>query len=215
MYRTIFKSLFDILLSILLLTLSSPILLITILLLSASNRGKIFFIQPRPGENEKLFNLIKFKTMTDEKDDEGNLLHDELRLTGIGKLIRLTSIDELPQLVNVIKGDMSLIGPRPWLVEYLPMYNDFQHRRHEVKPGITGWAQVKGRNAISWDKRFEYDVYYVDRLSFSLDAKIFFLTIWNILKGEGISGEGSVTMKKFVGFGENLKSEDGGKNSEL
>jgi lipopolysaccharide/colanic/teichoic acid biosynthesis glycosyltransferase len=138
--------------------------------------------------------------MNDKKDIKGEELPDADRLTKTGKLIRKLSIDELPQLINVIKGDMSLIGPRPWLVEYIPLYNDFQMRRHEVKPGITGWAQVNGRNALSWDKRFEYDVFYVDHLSFGLDAKIFFLTIWNIITGKGISGEGSVTMEKFTGI---------------
>ena len=137
--------------------------------------------------------------MNNRKDSNGYLLPDEDRLTGIGKMIRKLSVDELPQLINVIKGDMSLIGPRPWLVEYLTLYNDFQMRRHEVKPGITGWAQVNGRNALSWDNRFEYDVYYVDHISFSLDVRIFFMTIWNILTGKGISGEGSVTMTKFSG----------------
>jgi lipopolysaccharide/colanic/teichoic acid biosynthesis glycosyltransferase len=137
--------------------------------------------------------------MNDRTDADGNLLPDDQRLTRIGSLIRKTSIDELPQLWNVLKGDISLIGPRPWLMEYLPLYNEFQRRRHEVKPGITGWAQVNGRNALTWEKRFEYDIYYVDHLSFSLDLKIFLLTIWKILKGEGITGEGSVTMEKFKG----------------
>jgi undecaprenyl phosphate N,N'-diacetylbacillosamine 1-phosphate transferase len=135
--------------------------------------------------------------MTDVKDQEGKLLPDEKRLTRVGQIIRKLSLDELPQLFNVLKGEMSLIGPRPWLIEYLPLYNDFQRRRHEVKPGITGWAQVNGRNAVSWEKRFEYDVYYVDHVSFLLDSKIFFLTIWKILKGEGISGRDSVTMTRF------------------
>ena len=137
--------------------------------------------------------------MNNKLDSSGNLLPDDQRLTRAGRLIRKTSIDELPQLLNVLKGDMSLIGPRPWLVEYLPLYNDYQRRRHDVKPGITGWAQVNGRNAVSWDKRFEYDVYYVDHISFWLDVKIFFLTIWKILKGEGISERNSATMTKFIG----------------
>ena len=175
-----------------------------------SNRGKVFFIQPRPGKDEKIFNLIKFKTMNDLRDDSGVLLPDSDRLTWAGKLVRKLSFDELPQLINVIKGDMSLIGPRPWLVEYLPLYNNYQQRRHEVKPGITGWAQVNGRNAVSWADRFDYDVYYVDHISFGLDVKIFFITIWKILKGEGISGEGVVTMEKFDGTEDGrLKMEDG------
>jgi len=200
MYKSIFKPLFDLIISIILILVSSPILLITIILLLFANRGKVFFIQARPGKNEHVFHLFKFKTMNDQMDDEGNLLPDADRLTGVGKLVRKLSIDELPQLFNVIKGNMSLIGPRPWLVEYLPLYNDFQRRRHEVNPGVTGWAQVNGRNALSWEKRFEYDVYYVDHVSFVFDIKIFFLTIWNILSGRGISGEGSVTMEKFKGI---------------
>jgi undecaprenyl phosphate N,N'-diacetylbacillosamine 1-phosphate transferase len=197
MYIKYFKRLSDFFISLSLLILLSPVLIITILILIANNSGKVFFIQARPGQNDEIFKLIKFRTMTDERDNEGKLLPDEKRLTKTGKMIRQLSLDELPQLLNVIKGDMSLIGPRPWLVEYLPLYNDFQRRRHEVKPGITGWAQVNGRNAVSWEKRFEYDVYYVDHVTFVLDAKIFFLTIWKILKGEGISGRDSVTMKKF------------------
>jgi lipopolysaccharide/colanic/teichoic acid biosynthesis glycosyltransferase len=156
-------------------------------------------VQARPGKDEKIFQLLKFKTMNDKKDGEGQLLPDADRLTKIGKFIRKTSIDELPQLYNVIRGDMSLIGPRPLLVEYLPLYDEFQQRRHKVKPGITGWAQVNGRNALSWKKRFEYDVYYVDHISLLLDLRIFFLTILNIITGKGISGGGSVTMSKFIG----------------
>ena len=200
MYQKIFKPLIDVLLSTILLVISSPILLLTSLFLMIANRGSVFFVQPRPGKDQRIFKLVKFKTMNNKKDSDGNLLPDADRLTKVGKIIRKLSVDELPQLINVIKGDMSLIGPRPWLVEYLPLYDDFQKRRHEVKPGITGWAQVNGRNALSWDKRFEYDVYYVDHLSFGLDVKIFFLTIWNIITGKGISGEGSATMEKFTGI---------------
>jgi lipopolysaccharide/colanic/teichoic acid biosynthesis glycosyltransferase len=200
MYQKIFKPLIDVLLSFILLVISSPILLLTSLSLMIANRGSVFFVQPRPGKDQRIFKLVKFRTMNNQKDSDGNLLPDADRLTGVGKMIRKLSVDELPQLINVIKGDMSLIGPRPWLVEYLPLYDDFQKRRHEVKPGITGWAQVNGRNALSWDKRFEYDVYYVDHLSFGLDVKIFFLTIWNIITGKGISGEGSATMEKFTGI---------------
>jgi lipopolysaccharide/colanic/teichoic acid biosynthesis glycosyltransferase len=199
MYRKIFKPIIDVLLSIFLLIISSPFLLITSVLLLIANRGSVFFVQPRPGKDQRIFKLVKFRTMNNKKNSDGDLLPDADRLTVIGKIVRKLSVDELPQLINVIKGDMSLIGPRPWLVEYLTLYNDFQKRRHEVKPGITGWAQVNGRNALSWDKRFEYDVYYVDHISFRLDVKIFFMSIWNILTGKGISGEGSVTMTKFSG----------------
>lgn len=167
--------------------------------LAIAHKGKVWFIQPRPGIHGRIFRLIKFKTMTDERDHDGNLLPDEARMTRAGKFIRRTSIDELPQLLNVLKGDMSLIGPRPLLVEYLPLYNAGQRRRHEVRPGITGWAQVNGRNALSWNDRFAMDVWYVDHLSFSLDLKILFLTLVKVLRAEGISGEGSVTMKKFTG----------------
>jgi lipopolysaccharide/colanic/teichoic acid biosynthesis glycosyltransferase len=199
MYTSIAKPFIDLILSIILLLVSTPILIITIILLLFANRGKVFFVQPRPGRNENIFYLIKFKTMNDSVDVKGHLLPDAERLTTIGKIVRIMSIDELPQLFNVIKGDMSLIGPRPWLVEYLPLYDDFQRRRHEVKPGITGWAQVNGRNALSWNERFNYDVHYVENISFVLDVKIFFMTIWNILAGRGISGEGSATMEKFNG----------------
>ncbi len=159
----------------------------------------MWFIQKRPGYNERIFNVIKFKTMNDDRDEHGNLLPDERRLTTIGNLIRKTSMDELPQLVNVLKGDMSFVGPRPLLVEYLPLYSTAQRKRHSVKPGITGWAQVNGRNAILWQKRFEYDIWYVDHISFMLDMKILTMTILKVFKAEGISGEGSVTMKKFSG----------------
>lgn len=168
-------------------------------MLSIVNRGSPFFIQMRPGKNQKGFRLIKFKTMNDRKDVKGNILPDSERLTAVGKLIRKTSLDEIPQLLNVIKGDMSLIGPRPLLVEYLSLYSDFQNRRHEVKPGITGWAQINGRNAISWEQKFEYDVWYVDNLSFFLDVKIFFKTIKKVFIPEGISSATSQTMEKFIG----------------
>jgi lipopolysaccharide/colanic/teichoic acid biosynthesis glycosyltransferase len=200
MYRQIVKPTIDTSLAVILLIISSPLLLLTIVFLFIANSGKVFFIQARPGKEEKIFNLIKFRTMNDKKDEKGNPLPDKDRLTTVGKVVRKLSIDELPQLFNVIKGDMSLIGPRPWLVEYLPLYNDFQRRRHEVKPGITGWAQVNGRNALSWERRFDYDIYYVDYISFALDIKIFFLTIYNIILGRGISGEGSATMEKFRGI---------------
>lgn len=176
-----------------------PVFLIVTALLYLANQGKPFFLQPRPGKDGKIFRVIKYKTMNDQKDAQGNLLPDEVRLTPVGKFVRKTSLDEIPQLLNVIKGDMSLIGPRPLLVEYLPLYNEVQRRRHEVRPGITGWAQVNGRNAISWDEKFRYDVWYVDNLSPWLDLKIIFLTIYKIFKSEGISAEGVATMPKFQG----------------
>lgn len=176
-----------------------PILLICILMLLIANRGKIWFTQPRPGRNGRIFTVVKFKTMTDECDAHGHLLSDEKRLTAIGKFIRKTSLDELPQLFNVLKGDMSFVGPRPLLVEYLPLYSAEQARRHEVKPGITGWAQVNGRNTVSWPKKFAYDVWYVEHISLGLDLKILFLTVLKVFKAEGISSETSVTMEKFRG----------------
>lgn len=199
MYRSFFKRLIDILVSLLILTAALPLLVVTMLLLSFYNRGKMFFIQERPGINGRSFKIIKFKTMNDRKDEKGDLLPDHIRLTSFGKFVRKTSIDELPQLINVLKGDISLIGPRPLLMEYLPLYSQKQARRHEVRPGITGWAQVNGRNAISWEKKFEYDVYYVDNLSFALDLKIFFLTIFKIFKSEGINSVNYATMEKFTG----------------
>jgi undecaprenyl phosphate N,N'-diacetylbacillosamine 1-phosphate transferase len=159
----------------------------------------ILFVQKRPGYKGKIFKIYKFRTMTSEKDENGNLLPDEMRLKGVGKIIRSLSLDELPQLLNVLKGDMSFVGPRPLLVEYLPLYNERQKKRHDVKPGITGLAQVMGRNALSWKEKFEYDVYYVENLSFWLDLKIIFLTIWKVLKREGVSQEGRATMEKFNG----------------
>jgi lipopolysaccharide/colanic/teichoic acid biosynthesis glycosyltransferase len=176
-----------------------PVFIVVILSLLITNNGKPFFFQLRPGLHGKVFKMIKFKTMNDKKDNGGNLLPDSKRLTRMGKFIRKTSLDEIPQLLNVIKGDMSLIGPRPLLVEYLPLYNNYQKRRHEVKPGITGWAQVNGRNAISWEMKFEYDVWYVDHLSFLLDIKIFFLTIKKVFKSEGINQNGYATMPLFKG----------------
>jgi lipopolysaccharide/colanic/teichoic acid biosynthesis glycosyltransferase len=164
-----------------------------------ANNGKPFFFQTRPGNNEKLFKIVKFKTMTDEKDKNGKLLPDEKRLTTVGKWVRKTSLDELPQLINVVKGEMSLIGPRPLLPEYLPLYNKEQKKRHTIRPGITGWAQVNGRNAISWVDKFKLDVYYVENLTFWLDVKIVFLTIKKVLVKEGVSSSTSVTMEKFKG----------------
>lgn len=177
----------------------SPVFIVVVILLAIANAGKPFFVQRRPGKDGKIFKVIKFKTMNDRKDKNGQLLPDSERLTPIGRFVRKTSLDEIPQLLNVIKGDMSLVGPRPLLEEYLPLYSAVQRRRHDVRPGITGWAQVNGRNAISWQKKFEYDVWYVDNISAALDLRIILLTIRNVLKSEGISSETSATMEKFTG----------------
>ena len=177
----------------------SPIFLLATIGLFFANQGKPFFFQTRPGKNEKLFQIIKFKTMNDKKDAAGNLLSDAERLTPIGSFVRKTSLDEIPQLLNVLKGDMSLIGPRPLLIQYLPLYNSIQKKRHDIRPGITGWAQVNGRNAISWEQKFEYDVWYVENCTFALDVKILFLTVKKVFKSEGISQEGEVTMEVFKG----------------
>lgn len=199
-YANCLKRVLDFLIALCAFSVSLIILIPVALFLHFANKGAgVFFLQPRPGRNGKIFKVIKFKTMTDEKDAEGNLLPDEVRLTKVGRFVRSTSIDELPQLWNVIKGDMSLIGPRPLLVQYLPLYSPEQARRHEVRPGITGWAQVNGRNSISWKQKFEYDVWYVDHLSFALDLKIIFLTIKKVFVREGISHEGMATMEPFNG----------------
>jgi len=202
MYRTLFKPVFDFFLTCVVFALTSPLFLMVSLLLALFQNGNIFFTQDRPGKNERIFRLVKFKTMNDKKDKNGELLPDVDRMTSVGIWIRKLSLDELPQLLNVLKGDMSLIGPRPWLVEYLPLYNDYQRKRHLVKPGITGWAQIHGRNQLDWGERFKYDIYYVENLSFTLDVKIFFLTIWNIFRAKGVSGKKSVTMHKFEGNNE-------------
>ncbi|WP_407374833.1 sugar transferase [Methanobrevibacter sp.] len=200
MYRKLFKLIFDLIFSGCALVLASPIILILWICLTIVNKESgAFFSQQRPGKNAKIFKVIKFKTMTDQKDSEGNLLPDEKRLTKVGKFIRSTSLDELPQLWNVVKGDMSLIGPRPLLPEYLPLYDESQKRRHEVRPGITGWAQVNGRNTISWKQKFEYDIYYVDNMSFILDLKIIYLTIKKVFIREGINSATSATMETFNG----------------
>lgn len=199
MYLRFIKPLSDCVVASTVLILASPILLLLILLLSWANNGKPLFFQLRPGKDEKVFKLIKFKTMNDKQDATGNLLSDAERLSKIGKFVRKTSLDELPQLVNVLKGDMSLIGPRPLLVEYLPLYNNVQKQRHKVKPGITGYAQVNGRNAISWQQKFEYDVWYVENISLSLDIKIAFLTIKKVFRSEGINSTTAATMEKFTG----------------
>ena len=200
MYKHFFKRLLDFILSLLALSILGPILLIIIVWLHFANKGAgAFFLQERPGKNDKIFKVIKFKTMTDERDTEGNLLPDADRLTKVGKFVRSSSIDELPQLINVLKGDMALIGPRPLLVQYIPLYSTELARRHEVRPGITGWAQCNGRNAINWTKKFELDVWYVDHCSFLLDLKIIFLTIKKVFVREGISQEGQATMEYFTG----------------
>lgn len=199
MYKNFFKIFFDFLLALSGLIILSPFFILIFLALFIANNNKPFFLQPRPGKNGTIFKVIKFKTMNDKKDAEGNLLPDADRLTGVGKFIRKTSLDEIPQLLNVIKGDMSLVGPRPLLVEYLPLYNGTQKRRHEVKPGITGWAQVNGRNAISWEQKFEFDVWYVDHLSFPLDVKIIWLTFKKVFISEGINSDSAATMEKFMG----------------
>lgn len=200
MYRNFFKRLIDFILVLCVLLVIWPILLIITVWLHFANKGAgAFFTQDRPGKNGKIFKVIKYKTMTDERDAEGNLLPDADRLTKVGQFVRSTSIDELPQLINVLKGDMALIGPRPLLPQYLPLYSPEQARRHEVRPGITGWAQINGRNAISWTKKFEYDVWYVDHCSFLLDLKIVFLTIKKVFIREGISQEGQATMEFFNG----------------
>lgn len=200
MYKICIKRILDFLIVFCALLLIWPILLVITIWLHFANKGAgAFFLQERPGKDGRLFQVIKFKTMTDERDTNGNLLPDEARLTKVGKFVRSTSIDELPQLVNVFKGDMSLIGPRPLLPQYLPLYSKEQARRHEVRPGITGWAQCHGRNAISWTKKFELDVWYVDHCSFLLDLKIIFLTIKKVLVREGISQQGQATMEMFNG----------------
>ncbi len=200
MYKYFFKRLIDFIIVFCVLVVIWPILLIITLWLHFANKGAgAFFAQERPGKGGKEFKVIKFKTMTDERDADGNLLPDADRLTNVGRFVRSTSIDELPQLINVLKGDMALIGPRPLLVQYLPLYSKEQARRHDVRPGITGWAQVNGRNAISWTKKFELDVWYVDHCSFWLDVKIIFLTIKKVFVREGISQEGQATMEFFTG----------------
>ncbi len=199
MYKFFFKSIIDFLLTIIGFLLLSPLFVIVMIGLFFANQGKPFFFQLRPGKNGKIFKIIKFKTMNDKKDSNGNLLSDAERLTKIGSFVRKTSLDEIPQLLNVIKGEMSLIGPRPLLPEYLPLYDANQARRHEVKPGMTGWAQVNGRNAISWQQKFEYDVWYVEHLSFGLDIKILLLTIMKVFKFEGINMQGQITTEAFKG----------------
>lgn len=199
MYKKYLKRFLDFVAAFCGLVLLSPIFIIVMVGLYFANQGKPFFFQERPGKNERIFKIIKFKTMNDKKDAQGNLLPDAERLTKVGSFVRKTSLDEIPQLINVLKGDMSLIGPRPLLVQYLPLYNDFQKQRHMVRPGITGWAQVNGRNAISWKQKFEYDVYYVNHISLKLDLKILLMTVEKVIKTEGINQQGQVTMENFNG----------------
>jgi lipopolysaccharide/colanic/teichoic acid biosynthesis glycosyltransferase len=189
----------DFLIALIGLILLSPVFIVVTILLYFANQGKPFFFQARPGLNEKIFHIIKFKTMNDRKDKKGNLLPDSERLTPVGSFIRQTSLDELPQLINVLKGDMALIGPRPLLPQYLPLYNESQKRRHNIRPGITGWAQVNGRNAISWTKKFELDIWYIDHLSFKTDCRVVLLTLKKVIKKEGINQAGQATAEIFNG----------------
>ncbi len=199
MYKTTIKPILDFLAALIGLLVLSPVFLVVWIGLALANNGKPFFFQKRPGKNERIFTIIKFKTMNDKKDAQGNLLPDARRLTAIGSFVRKTSLDEIPQLLNVLKGDMSFVGPRPLLPEYLPLYNARQRKRHNVKPGITGWAQVNGRNAISWEQKFEYDVWYVENQSFTLDLRILFKTVKKVFKSEGIAQVGQVTAERFNG----------------
>jgi len=199
MYRNIVKPTFDFLAAFFGLIILAPIFVIVTIGLMIANKGTPFFFQKRPGKNERIFSIIKFKSMNDKKNSEGQLLPDAQRLTVVGSFVRKTSLDELPQLLNVLKGDMSFVGPRPLLPEYLPLYNGRQRKRHNVKPGITGWAQVNGRNAIGWEQKFEYDVWYVAHQSFALDLKILFLTLKKVVVSEGISSNGQATAEAFKG----------------
>lgn len=200
MYRLFLKRVFDLVIATILILALIPLLIIAVLLLTLVNQGNPFFIQARPGKNEKIFYIIKLKTMNDKVDSIGNLLPDNVRLTKVGSIVRKLSLDELPQLFNVIKGEMSLIGPRPLLPQYLPLYNASQKKRHNIRPGITGWAQVNGRNLLTWKQKFNYDVWYVDNLSFKIDIKIFILTLLKIFKREGVNSNNSATMEPFNGL---------------
>lgn len=199
MYKSYWKRFFDVTIALCAFVALLPAFLFLLAALTIANRGNPFFLQPRPGKNGRIFSVLKFKTMSDRVDADGNLLPDEERLTAVGCVLRRTSLDEIPQLLNVIKGDMSLIGPRPLLVEYLPLYNQAQMHRHAVKPGITGWAQVNGRNAISWEEKFTYDLWYINHMSFKLDIQILFMTIQKVFGAEGVRAEGVATMSKFTG----------------
>ena len=199
MYRHFFKRFLDLVLSLIAIVLLSPVFIIIATLVKMKLGSPVIFCQERPGKDEKIFKMYKFRSMTSETDGEGNLLPDEARLTKFGKLLRSTSLDELPELFNILKGDMSIVGPRPLLVQYLPLYNDFQKHRHDVRPGLTGLAQVKGRNSISWEDRFKFDVEYTKKISFLFDLKIILMTVSSVLKREGISSESSATMEDFKG----------------
>lgn len=198
-YRKYGKRIFDLCLTIPAFVVLSPVMGVTAVLVAVKLGRPVLFTQKRPGYQEKIFRMYKFRSMTDERDKDGNLLPDEVRLTPFGEKLRSTSLDELPELLNILKGDMSLVGPRPLLVQYLPLYNKRQHRRHDVRPGITGLAQINGRNSISWEEKFEYDVQYVENLSFKGDIKILFDTVFKVLKKEGINSENSATMEDFMG----------------
>lgn len=199
MYRLFFKRFLDFILSLLVIIVLSPVYLIVAILVRLKLGSPVIFTQERPGKNENIFKIYKFRTMSDDRDYDGNLLPDEVRLTKFGKLLRSTSLDELPELFNILKGDMSIVGPRPLLVRYLPLYNEQQKHRHDVRPGFTGWAQCNGRNAISWEEKFDLDIYYADHISFLLDIKIILKTVKTVLFREGISSETSVTMEEFRG----------------
>jgi undecaprenyl phosphate N,N'-diacetylbacillosamine 1-phosphate transferase len=199
MYRHFFKRFFDFILSLIAIIILSPVYIIVAILVRVKLGSPVIFTQERPGKDEKIFKMYKFRSMTSETDEEGNLLPDEVRLTSFGKKLRSTSLDELPELFNILKGDMSIVGPRPLLKKYLPRYNEFQKHRHDVSPGLTGWAQVNGRNAISWEDKFRLDVEYTEKCSFLLDLKILFMTVSSVLKKEGISSDTSVTMDEFMG----------------
>lgn len=198
-YKKYIKRLMDIILSTIAIVALCPVLLVVAFLVRIKLGSPVIFKQERPGLNEKIFTMYKFRTMTDEKDNNGELLSDSIRLTKFGKILRATSLDELPELFNILKGDMSIVGPRPLLVEYLDLYNEHQKRRHEVRPGLSGYAQVSGRNAISWEDKFNLDVYYIDNMSFMFDLKIIFLTLKKVFVREGISSDTSVTMEAFKG----------------
>ena len=199
MYKNYLKRVVDFTMALVALIFLSPIFIIITIGLFFANQGHPFFLQSRPGKHERIFTIVKFKTMNDKKDDAGNLLSDAERLTKIGAFVRKTSLDEIPQLINVLKGDMSLIGPRPLLTSYLPVYNEFQKRRHDVRPGITGWAQINGRNAISWKEKFEFDVFYVENVSFLLDLKIILTTVMNVIQSKDINQADHATISKFDG----------------
>ena len=212
MYEKCFKRVIDFSLSLIALIILSPLLILLIILGTVFMRGNPFFTQERPGKNEKIFKLIKFRTMDDRKDKNGNLLSDEVRLNKYGRFLRASSLDELPELVNILKGDMSLIGPRPLLVAYLPRYNEFQRHRHDVRPGLTGYAQAHGRNAVSWEDKFAMDVWYTKHITFTEDIKIIFATVNTVLKHEGISSASSATMEEFKGTPEGVAAKWTGPN---